>query len=125
MKQAKEICSTTTFQKVKEGALIVDVRTPSEVTEVSFDVLNYMNIPTNELAERINEIPKDKEIVMVCRSGERSLRTTYYLMNAGYHTVYNLRDGIIKWASKGFPTKGNVQELLLNASCDCSNPNCC
>ncbi len=125
MKEAKQICPTTTMGKVQEGALIVDVRNQSEVAEVSFDVPNYMNIPLNELENRVNEIPKDTEIVMVCRSGERSLKTTYFLMNAGYENVYNMRDGIIKWATKGFPTKGNVDELLNADSCDCSKPNCC
>ncbi len=125
MKQAKEICPTTTMGKVKEGALIIDVRNKSEVDEVTFDVPNYMNIPLNELEDRINEIPKDKEIVMVCRSGERSLKTTYFLMNAGFENVFNMRDGIIKWATKGFPTKGNVDELLNEGSCDCSQSNCC
>ena len=125
LKQAKEICSTTTMNKVKQGALIVDVRNASEVENVTFDVPNYMNIPLSELENRIHEIPKDMEIVMVCKSGERSLKTTYFLMNAGYENVYNMRDGIIKWASKGFPTKGNVDDLLNEASCDCSQPNCC
>lgn len=125
MKEAKQICPTTTKGKAMEGALIVDVRNKSEVDKVTFDVPNYMNIPLNELEDRIDEIPRDKEIVMVCLSGDRSLRTTYFLMNAGYENVYNMRDGIIKWASKGFPTKGNVDELLSEASCDCSKPNCC
>ena len=110
---------------IKEGALIVDVRNKSEIENVNFDVPNYINIPINELEHRINEIPKNKEIVMVCRSGERSLKTTYFLMNAGYENVSNMDGGIIKWASKGFPTKGNVNELLNAESCDCSQPNCC
>ena len=125
LKQAKEICPTTTMGKVEEGALIVDVRNKSEVADVTFDVPNYMNIPLNELEDRINEIPKDRETVMVCRSGERSLKTTYFLMNAGYEKVYNMRDGIVKWASKGFPTIGNASELLESENCDCSTPNCC
>ena len=125
LKQAKEICPTTTMGKVKEGALIVDVRNKDEVAEVTFDVPNYMNIPLNELENRINEIPKDKEIIMVCRSGERSLKTTYFLMNAGYQKVFNMRDGIIKWASKNFPTKGDTSSLLAQSNCDCSQPNCC
>lgn len=125
MKPVKEICPTPTMQKVQEGELIVDVRNRSGVESVTFDVPNYMNIPIIELEERINEIPKDKEIVRVCRSGSRSLRTTYYLMNFGYENVNNMRDGVIKWASKGFPTKGNINELLDSGSCDCSQPNCC
>jgi len=125
MKKAQEICPTTTMGKIKEGALIVDVRPNEEVEQANFDVPNYMHIPLNELEKRISEIPTHKEIVMVCRSGEKSLRTTYYLMNAGYENVYNMSGGILKWASKNFPTKGNVQELLASANCDCSQPNCC
>ncbi len=124
MKEAKQICPTTTLGKVKDGALLVDVRRDSEVNEVTFDVPNYLHIPLHELEDRINEIPKDKEVVLVCRSGERSLRATYYLMNHGYENVYNMRDGIIKWATKGFPTKGNTDDLINN-SCDCSQPDCC
>ena len=124
MEKAKEICPTTTMGKVKEGALLVDVRSPEEVAEVSFDVPNYMTIPIGELEARINEIPKDKEIVMVCASGARSLRTTYFLMNAGYENVYNMSGGITKWARKNFPTKGNVEDLLGNSDC-CSQPGCC
>ncbi len=124
MKEAKQICPTTTLGKVKDGALLVDVRRDSEVNEVTFDVPNYLHIPLHELEDRINEIPKDKEVVLVCRSGERSLRATYYLMNHGYENVYNMRDGIIKWATKRFPTKGNTDDLINN-SCDCSQQDCC
>ena len=124
MKEAKQICPTTTKGKVAEGALLVDVRRDSEVEEVTFDVPNYLHIPLHELEDRMNEIPKDKEVVLVCRSGERSLRATYFLMNHGYENVYNMRDGIIKWATKGFPTKGDA-EGLINDSCDCSQPDCC
>lgn len=125
MKEAKQICPTTTKGKVAEGAILVDVRRENEVNDVSFDVPNYMNIPLQELENRLNEIPKDKEVVFVCRSGERSLRATYFLMNHGYENVYNMRDGIIKWATKGFPTKGDAEGLISNASCDCSKPDCC
>ncbi len=125
MNIAKEICPTTTMEKVQKGALIVDVRKAEEVAKVSFDVPNYINIPLEEFEERFKELPNEKEIVMVCLSGERSLKTTYFLMNAGYQNVFNMRDGIIKWAAKGFPTKGDVATLQTISSCDCSNSNCC
>ncbi|HFA48319.1 MAG TPA: rhodanese-like domain-containing protein [Bacteroidetes bacterium] len=111
--------------KVKEGALLVDVRRHKEVDEVNFDVPNYLHIPLSQLEERMSEIPKDKDVVMVCRSGDRSLRATYYLMNHGYENVVNMKNGLLKWAAKGFPAKGNVQAFLDAASCDCSQPGCC
>jgi len=125
MKPVKEICPTTTMQKAKEGAFLVDVRTKFEVEKASFDVPNYINIPLDELENRLSEIPKDKEIVMVCRVGDRSLRTTYFLMNAGYKNVYNMSGGIIKWVNKNFPTKGDVEGLLNSVNCDCSKIDCC
>ncbi|HHG85475.1 MAG TPA: rhodanese-like domain-containing protein [Bacteroidetes bacterium] len=125
MKRAVEICPTTTLGRAKSAVLLVDVRRKDEVETVAFDVPNCINIPLDELAERLPEIPKDKEVIMVCRSGGRSLKATYYLMNAGYEHVSNMRDGIIKWAAKGFPTKGDAQSLIATASCDCSQPDCC
>ncbi|MCL7753000.1 rhodanese-like domain-containing protein [Polaribacter sp. Z022] len=124
MKEAKQICPTSTLKKVNEGALIVDVRNSEEVAKVSFDVPNYLNIPISELENRLHEIPKNKEIVMVCLSGMQSLKTTYFLMNAGFENVYNMKNGIIKWASKGFPTKGDVNSLEITTCC-CSNSKCC
>jgi rhodanese-related sulfurtransferase len=125
MKIVKQICPTTTMGKIKNGTLIVDVRKTEEVANVTFDVPSYINIPINELEERFNKIPKDKEIVMVCLSGERSLKTTYFLMNNGFENVFNLEGGIIKWASKYFPTKGDMASLLAMSSCDCSQSNYC
>jgi len=125
MNLAKQICPTTTMGKIENGALIVDVRKATEVANVAFDVPNFINIRIDEMEERFTEIPNDKEIVMVCLSGERSLKTTYFLMNNGYENVFNMDGGIIKWVSKGFPTKGSVDELLNTGSCDCSQSNCC
>ncbi len=125
MKEAKEICPTTTMGKIKTGALLVDVRSSEEVEQVSFDVEDILCIPLDELEDRIQEIPKEREIIMVCRSGQRSLRTTYFLMNAGYPNVFNMKGGILQWGSKKFATKGDITALLAAAACDCSKPNCC
>lgn len=116
--KAKEICPTTTMGKVKEGALIVDVREMEEINQFSFDVPNYLAIPLSEFEERFTEIPKDQEVVMVCRGGSRSLKATYYLMNHGYERVANMSGGILKWYSKGFPTKGEP-EVQNNVSSGC------
>jgi len=131
MKEAKEICPTTTMGKIKEGALIVDVREKDEVNELAYDVPNIINIPLSEFEDRFNEIPKNKDIVMVCRGGGRSLKTTYFLMNAGYENVSNMSGGILKWVSKGFPTKGNITSVdsqsggCCGSSTTSTNQSCC
>jgi len=124
MEAAKEICPTTTMGKVKEGALLVDVRETDEVNVLSFNVPNIINIPLSEFEARFSEIPNDKEIVMVCQVGSRSLKATYFLMNHGYKNVVNMQHGIARWVQKGFPTKGDTSAVTSNDSC-CSTSNCC
>lgn len=110
----KEICPTTTQEWVANGALLVDVRETNEVAELSYDVPNIMNIPLTQFEERYTEIPKDKAVVMVCKSGGRSLRAAGFLVNHGYDKVVNMQHGMIRWAQKGFPTKGNTASVLGN-----------
>lgn len=119
----KEICPTSTQEFVKKGALLVDVREKEEVEQLAFDVPNSMNIPLSEFEDRFNEIPKDKEVVMVCRSGGRSLRAAGFLIHHGYdaNKVVNMQHGMIRWATKGFPTKGDTSSVLGNTT----NANCC
>lgn len=110
----KEICPTTTQAWVQNGALLVDVREADEVAELAYDVLNIMHIPLSEFEERFTEIPKDKDVVMVCRVGARSLRAAGFLVNHGYEKVVNMQHGIVRWAQKGFPTNGNTASVLEN-----------
>ncbi|KAA3606410.1 MAG: rhodanese-like domain-containing protein [Calditrichaeota bacterium] len=125
VKLAEEICPSTTLEKVKNGALMVDVRRENEVKQITYDVENYVNIPMHELEDRIDELPKDREIVVVCRSGMRSLKSTYFLMNNGFENVFNMDGGILKWVNKNLPSKGDAQGLIASANCDCSQPDCC
>jgi rhodanese-related sulfurtransferase len=120
----KEICPTTTQEWVKNGALLIDVREKDEVSELAYDVPNIINIPLSEFEERFNEIPKDKDVVMVCKGGGRSLRAAGFLVNHGYTNVVNMQHGIARWVQKGFPTKGNTTSVTENDSC-CSTSGCC
>lgn len=112
--EIKEICPTTTQEWVKRGALLVDVREKDEVSQLAYDVPNIMNIPLSEFDERYTEIPKDKEVVLVCRGGGRSLKATGILIQHGYdkEKVVNMQHGIIRWVKKGFPTKGDASSVI-------------
>lgn len=112
----KEICPTTTQEWVKNGALLVDVREENEVAELAYDVPNILYIPLSQFESRYTEIPKDKDVVMVCRSGGRSLRAAGFLLNHGYSRVINMEHGLIRWAQKGFPTKGDTASVLGNST---------
>jgi rhodanese-related sulfurtransferase len=126
----KEICPTTTQEWIQKGALLGDVREKDEVAELSYDVPNILNIPLSEFEARYTEIPMDKDVVMVCRSGGRSLRAAGFLKNHGYSKVLNMHHGLLGWLVKGFPTKGNSTSTTRNTSSgSCCGPSpsskCC
>ena len=104
--QAREVCPTSTRRLIAEGALMVDVRELSEVAQLAFDVPAVLLLPLSELERRFAELPRDRQLVMVCATGERSLKATYFLMYQGFTSVVNMEGGISKWASKGFPIRG-------------------
>lgn len=111
-----EICPTKTQALIKHGALLVDVREKEEVAQLAYDVPNIINIPLSVFEEHYTEIPKDREVVMVCKSGGRSLRAAGFMVYHGYDNVINMKHGIIRWAQKGFPTIGDTASVLENAT---------
>ncbi len=81
--------------KAKE-AVIIDVRTPEEYRQGH--IPGVALIPLNELADRLDEIPKDKKVLLICRSGNRSAQGTKLLRNKGFANVYNVSGGMNQWA---------------------------
>ena len=114
--QAREVCPTTTRRWLAEGALLVDVRELAEVAQQAFDVPGVLLLPLSELEQRFAELPRDRDLVLACQVGARSLKATYFLMYQGYTRVANLEGGLVKWASKGFPVRG-TQPAAAAAGC--------
>lgn len=121
LQEAKEVCPTTTRRLIGEGALLVDVREPSEIDTVAFDVPSILHIPLSQLEQRWSEVPKDREVVVVCHVGERSLKATYFLQYHGYTQVSNMEGGIEKWVRKGFPVKGQLPSVGSGAGGCCGS----
>jgi rhodanese-related sulfurtransferase len=119
LQEAKEVCPTTTRRLIGEGALLVDVREPREVEAVAFDVPSIIQIPLPELEHRWSEVPQDREVVLVCQGGARSLKATYFLQYHGYAQVSNMAGGIEKWVKKGFPVKGQLPDVGRSAGGTC------
>ena len=82
--------------------LVLDVRQPAEYK--SGHIAGTKLIPLHELQDKITQLPKDRPIIAVCRSGSRSGRAARILTEAGYE-VENLRGGMIAWEMAGFPVK--------------------
>lgn len=85
-----------------EPLYILDVRETEEFR--AGHLQNAHLIPLNQLSKRMNDLPKDKDILCVCASGSRSSMATRMLRNAGYRAI-NLRGGMFGWQSAGYPVK--------------------
>jgi rhodanese-related sulfurtransferase len=75
-------------QLKKSGALLIDVRSAGEYANINAP--GTINIPLQELASRLSEIPKSSEIVLCCASGTRSGMAKLLLMKNGYRNVHNI-----------------------------------
>jgi rhodanese-related sulfurtransferase len=84
------------------GAFILDVRQPDEWNE--YHIPGSTLIPLDQLETRLNEVPKDKEVVVVCRSGNRSQPGRDVLKNAGFTQVTSMSGGLKEWQAAGLPT---------------------
>lgn len=79
----------------------IDVRTAEEYAEGHIDGAKL--IPVQQLAERLNEVPKDKQVYIYCRSGKRSARASAMLAKAGYSNIENVTGGVIAWQKANYP----------------------
>ncbi len=102
----------------KEGALIIDVREPDELAELAYDVKDVKNIPLGELESRLAEVPKDKQVIVVCKKGGRSSQAYEILKGKGFENVANMEGGMDAWSEKGLPTLAGGEKKAC-----CENPN--
>src|SRR5659263_687615 len=86
---------------------ILDVRRPDEYASghiKNSTLLAVQDIPANELDIKLKELPKDKPILVYCRSGSRSVAASTILVDKGFAQVYNMQGGINGWISAGYET---------------------
>ena len=84
----------------QEEWFFLDVREPSEWEEAHIPYATL--IPLGELTSRLSEIPKNKNIIVVCRSGNRSAVGRDLLLNSGFANVTSMAAGMNSWQSKGY-----------------------
>jgi len=83
---------------VAADAFLIDVREPYEWQ--AGHVENALHIPMGEIQQRLDEIPTDQEVVVVCKVGGRSAQVTDYLNKVG-RTAVNLDGGMHAWETAG------------------------
>ena len=82
-------------QQAAAGLRVIDVREPWEIAIASLP--GTLNIPLNELPQRLEQLDPKADTVMICKSGGRSRHAAAYLLSHGFERVANLTGGIDAW----------------------------
>jgi rhodanese-related sulfurtransferase len=109
--QSQKSANTITPEQLKqkidnhENMILIDVRTQPEYTGELGHIKGTVLLPVQDITSWISnyENDKDKEIIMICRSGNRSGRATQYFLDNGFKDVYNMEGGMIAWNKAGYP----------------------
>lgn len=81
-----------------EDLVIIDVRNDWELNISKLEIARH--IVLHEIPTRAREIPQDKDVIFLCRSGGRSMQAAFFLEQQGFDgsKLFNLEDGILGWA---------------------------
>ena len=103
--QAPSLPAALTPKRVEElraagEIVIIDVREADEYAMGRIPGATL--IPLGELANRADEVPTDKPVVMVCRSGNRSAQAVQILRKAGFTNIHGMSGGMNAWIAEGY-----------------------
>lgn len=88
--------------------VLLDVRESNEFVAVRAP--GAMLVPTSSFAARVDELPSDRPLLVICRTGVRSAAVTGYLARTGRHDVFNVTGGMDAWEQAGLPIRrGDVE----------------
>jgi rhodanese-related sulfurtransferase len=100
MPESLEIDLDAFAEEYARGVTVIDVRNPDEYEEKH--LAGAVLIPLGELEDRLDEVPRDTHLYVICAAGARSLRAAEALVDAGYDAV-SVAGGTNGWASSGRP----------------------
>lgn len=87
-----------------EPVALIDVRTPEEYSAGHLPGARL--IPLNTLMARANEIPRQGDVFVICRSGARSAQAADYLARqCGHDNLINIAGGTMAWIEAGYPVE--------------------
>jgi phage shock protein E len=100
-----DIIDVQTVSDIKDrpDVVVLDVREQWEYDEGHIPGVTL--IPMNEVPDRLSEIPTDKEVIVTCRTGNRSGQVTDFLRQEGFDNVHNMAGGIVAWQEAGLPVE--------------------
>lgn len=89
-------------EESQDGAVYIDVREQYEFDDAYIE--GFTNFPLSTLEETYTQLPKDKEIIIICRSGNRSMQAGTLLQENGFENVTNVQGAMLDWSGE---TKSN------------------
>lgn len=92
------------LDEYRSGAFILDVRTSEEWGQSH--IPGSLSIPLDQLSGRLSEVPRDRDVVVVCRTGSKSLEGLKILQGAGFTRVASMTGGMAAWQAAGYPVGG-------------------
>lgn len=95
---------------VKDNLVLVDVRSPIEFEAEHID--GSINIPLDTLDARFSELPRQGELIIICRSGKRAERGAYALMSRGFKASV-LEGGMLAWRESGLSVKEGRKRISI------------
>lgn len=96
-----EVSELWAMLEQKQPLRLIDVRSSAEIA--AGIIPGGEALPLHLLPVRIQDVPRDQQVVFYCRTGARSAQACMFLGQYGYDNVYNLRGGIVTWAQNGLP----------------------
>jgi rhodanese-related sulfurtransferase len=83
------------------GALLIDVREPAEWRQGHAP--NAQLVPLGSIGSQLAAIPRDRDVLLICRTGNRSATAQRQLLKLGYERVFNVTGGMNAWVRAGLP----------------------
>ena len=105
LNMVEDVSPGEVFAKRDELCLI-DVRRPDEYTGELGHAPGTTLMTLDTLPDQIKNIPTDKTVVFICRSGGRSANATAMAKDQGFEHAYNMKGGMILWNEMGLVTEG-------------------
>ncbi len=104
---AADVTPVEGYQIVQNGAFLLDVRTQEEWDQ--YHAIGATLIPLDQLPNRLNELPKDKQIVVICHSGNRSTTGRDILLQNGFQAT-SVTGGLLQWYADSLPFTGSTPQ---------------
>ena len=98
----QEIDSEDLQTRISEGDdfVLLDIRSTGELAQGVLP--NAEHMPMHLIPLKINDLPRDKDVILYCHSGARSYHACAFLAQQGFKNAINLRGGILGWARSGY-----------------------